>query len=506
MNDEAQPERRHSLRTTSHNSVNSTGDVSSSPNSAPINASDRTQKAYQRTRGVPVPTRRIRDTSINECRFKSVLDAAKHDCQNLASNNEHSVLQDIAREGTLNDIADIFADADAFNCCNFPNDPEIGRGICRLAAGIFKKEFEKLRCIDQLKYSLLHWEPAYLEAFNFDKIFIAMKDAAPCLIELFEEILNITDASAQRSTDAHRYIVMIVAQLAHFRNSHTNFIQGFLSLYAASCNVSKRFMPPLNHIGVLGSHSSMLAHLKSAATGASRYLLQTATKGKAFTVVFDNLTFLSRVRDQRLFNSSEFLAMIAGYLLIPPPSKRVDMFTLKEDIDLRKLANLTTQTFGPRKEDFSSVEKSFLALFADLLLKFAERFPDTHSHINPKLADLPDILQIDLSEAFEILPLRIYDFDEGKMNEMIEFLYSLQQDIGLSELQCTENAILHCGDLLTIKNIGYVLVPFEGLILEVLNFVKANARKARNCNTLLPLWGCYICTCLRLPLFSKTIL
>ena len=456
---ETQPERRLSHRSSSIKSIDSNSSHSNlraePSDTTTITASINIQDAYKRTRDVSPSVREIRKATL-DAGFKSSLDAALYDCQTLLSTNQPHVIHEMAREGTLDALAEVFQEAGAFNRRSFRDGNMIGGSLCQLANCILAKEFEKLRKLEQLNYSLVHWDPLYLAAFNFDTIYLAMKHIAPNLVSLFESLANpISDLTPPNAAKERRYIVTTLAQLSHKRNNHTNFLQSFLSLYLAACSAPQRVIAPLNHIGVLGSHTSLLAHTNSAATAALKSLRELGSKGHAFIVVFDNLTFLSKVRDTRLFNSDEFLAMIAGYVLIPAPGiRRQEMFT-REDVDTKKVAALSLMSFLPREQEFASIEKGFLALFADVLLRFAKRFPDILSPVDPDLANLPEVFPLSLFETPEIRPLRVYDADEGQINQLIEFLYTLQSDLGISEAQCIANMSLYCGDLLTCRNIRF---------------------------------------------------
>ena len=79
---------------------------------------------------------------------------------------------------------------------------------------------------------------------------------------------------------------------------------------------------------------------------------------------------------------------------------------------------------------------------------------------------LPSVSKLDTSELPDILPLPVYDLNEAKSNDMIEILYSIQKDVGLSETQCLENTLLYAGDLMTVRNIRFVPGQRRALIRQ----------------------------------------
>jgi len=172
----------------------------------------------------------------------------------------------------------------------------------------------------------------------------------------------------------------------------------------------------------------------------------------AFLTVIDNLTKQTNVRYRRLCNDPDFLTLTAGFILVPPASRSHKMFT-REDFRRHLVPHLTIADFLPTSTDQENFYKSFCSMLADAIKLCAKE-------INVKLPKLnfpmPDIFPIDPSEKPDIMVLPTKDANEGVINEMIEILYSIQSDVGLSQQQCIEKLLFVCGDLMTVKNIRFV--------------------------------------------------
>ena len=64
-----------------------------------------------------------------------------------------------------------------------------------------------------------------------------------------------------------------------------------------------------------------------------------------------------------------------------------------------------------------------------------------------------EVLDHNDRSRFHILPT--YDLDEIHIDEMINIIYEISEDIGLSELQVKETIVMFKGDNMTAKNIRF---------------------------------------------------
>ena len=56
------------------------------------------------------------------------------------------------------------------------------------------------------------------------------------------------------------------------------------------------------------------------------------------------------------------------------------------------------------------------------------------------------VFQIDPKAKPELLPLPTYDLDENHTQDMVEILYNIERDSGMSEEQCIEGLVMFFGD------------------------------------------------------------
>src|SRR5579859_3049584 len=98
--------------------------------------------------------------------------------------------------------------------------PEI---ICNVSKSTYTTEWEKVRCLDILRQD---FNNATLATFDFGTIYQKMRQTAPNLLSLFELLSNVAGSTnTAPESSRQRYVVMTLAQLAHFNNSQTNFVQ-----------------------------------------------------------------------------------------------------------------------------------------------------------------------------------------------------------------------------------------------------------------------------------------
>jgi len=176
-----------------------------------------------------------------------------------------------------------------------------------------------------------------------------MSESSHNIVRILDTFLGVLTDQPEHNQKVR--VVMALASLAHSRNDHTNNIQSLIGLYLYSLNTPKRAIMSLNKLGICVSDSTIARNLEAAARAARIRLKGIARKGKAFISVFDNLTFMAKVRDTRLDNQSEFMTWTAGYVLIPPASRSPPAFKQLIDLHRNKISDLGMLTFLPSSED-----------------------------------------------------------------------------------------------------------------------------------------------------------
>lgn len=163
----------------------------------------------------------------------------------------------------------------------------------------------------------------------------------------------------------------------------------------------------------------------------------------AFEVVFDNCTAAATVRDERLHNKSEFLKYTVGFALEPAIPR--PMF-LRTDINYGAVASLTVMDFLPPDDDAKTLHSIFSHFIANALGKYCNK----RKIRLPKLKfPMPAVQRIDPKAQPKIHVLPTYDLDESRIDDMIEILYRISEDVGLTDVQIENNILAYGGDYFT---------------------------------------------------------
>jgi hypothetical protein len=349
----------------------------------------------------------------------------------------------------LDELCRVYNELGVFSGCPKRIDRGLGEGACALSLPILLHEFDKVRRLDVLNRPPAIGSKEFHTSFDMAEIFQSLSLVSPQFIAIISSLLN---ASDNNTSEYKRLVVTIVAILAHSRNSHTNYIQKVIALYLYASKTPKRIIQSLNHLGLSVSPTTLLRDLKKAAKEARNRLKALGLIGDAFIPVFDNLTFMAKVSQERVDNQAGFMTFATGYVLVPPLSRSIPMLNRKMDIIEDNIRSLTVKTFLPTKEDHLNIGLAFTAIIGKTITGFAK-------HEGKKIAkvvcELPEVFRIDPRDSPELLPLPTYDLNEAVCNDMINILYSIQKDTGLSDTQCMEGLTLHSGDLMTVEGMRY---------------------------------------------------
>jgi hypothetical protein len=350
----------------------------------------------------------------------------------------------------------------------------VGDGACNLSLSVMQVEFEKLRKMQSLKT-----RDASGTSFSVSDIYQEMSDSSHNIVRILDTFLCTSKEKPEPNKKIR--VVMALASLVHSRNDHTNHVQSLIGLYLYSLNTPKRAIMSLNQLGICVSYSTISRNLEAAADVARRGLRQIGPSGHAFIPVFDNLTFMAKVRDTRLDNQAEYNTWSTGFVLIPPASRRPQAFSQLTDVDRDKISELGIRIFLPSGEDHQNMKAACEAIICEILDGFCKFEGVT---LKDKLSyELPTVFRIDPQEPPEVYPLRTYDLNEAYSSDMIQILYSIQEDTGLTKEQCLENMYLFSGDLMTVEGIRYV-AHLSSAKLDKHDFGNQNVRITKGCGTL----------------------
>ena len=316
----------------------------------------------------------------------------------------------------------------------------------------------------RLRVALGNLTPDHIKKFSFSDTHCCMQEDAPNLMSLFDDLVNISDrqtetdppnisdpaATEKRVRKRHRREVMAASILANQTSQRFNLLQGIITYTLYSFKVPKRVITILNHLGVCVSYPSLLVALRNNAKVILSNLRNICTHGEAILISFDNLNRANNVRDQRVFNEGSFTTSTAGYVV--RPHQRYPMLT-ELDRRYQDVEDLTVRDFLPSLHDQSHMQLAFASCIFSTLKSFAHH----HSIIMPAMTfPMPQIYPLDAEICNEITSLRVYDLNEAVINDMIQILYKIESDIGLTAQQRQHNVLSFRGDFLTVRQDRYL--------------------------------------------------
>jgi hypothetical protein len=330
--------------------------------------------------------------------------------------------------------------------------------ICHISKSVYLQEWEAVRNLDVITRDV---DPSDLSSFDFASIYTSIQQSGPNLISLLDHLSNLATKCQAAERARQRYVVMSVAQLAHRNNPCANFLQNMVGLHLYASNIPKRIYPCLNSLGVSVSDQTLRRQLTTAANVARDKILTLGGSGKAFVTVFDNLNSMSKVRDMRVMNQASQINYTAGFLLCPPEERSYVTFD-HTDIQFADVNTLNTSHFVPRDNDYKYIKDAMKSLVEEMIYDYAEY---AKVKLPPRRFPMPVVSPIPRHPPPEVLPLPTYDLNEAEFEDMVELLYSIQEQVGASAKQCRDDRFLFAGDLLTVNNILYLL-PMPLLISQ----------------------------------------
>jgi hypothetical protein len=364
--------------------------------------------------------------------------------------------------------------------------PATPEATCTAAKTIYLPEWERLRNMDVLTQDL---DPSDLSKFNFNVLYPAMQQTGPMLVDLFDHLSGKHTATWSAEHARKRYVVLAIGQLAHRNNPRANFIQTMIGLHLYASNVPSRIYPVLNHLGISVSAQTIRRKLSIAADAVKDKLLKLAASGKAFPTVFDNLNSTSKVRDQRIMNEPTSINYTTGYVLQPPDDRSFPIFNQSDDLRTSQVPLLNTAYFVPTDDEYQHVTNAMKAVIEEIVYEHGKHAKIT---LPPRQYRMPVVQPIPRSPLPEILPLPTYDLNEAEFQDMVEILYSIQEQVGMSQGQAKDDLFIFAGDLMTVTSMLYLIPNSNANGAGMRNSSRVNVRNICNLNVSSRQWGSFI--------------
>jgi hypothetical protein len=332
---------------------------------------------------------------------------------------------------------------------------ELFAKLCRPGVDIYRREWQSVqKDVENFKQPLSNFSDEYISEFSFDALFDNFATHAPHLVQLCEAITRKRErvsSSSEAETDKvrakRRHIATALSILGNESSRRFNALQGRLGYACFAIKVPKRMINILNKLGLCPSYVALTDAIRANGEAALRKLSLVASRGEAFWVSFDNLHVAASVRDHRLHNKASFMVLTAGYVVIPPESRRRGFFT-HSDWDWSRLSDLRFEDFLPSVESGPILSAAFKSLIWGTLRKMSG---SSKGWTPPKRYPMPVVQRIDHTERSEILPLPTYDFNEGIVNEVIALHQRIAQQVGWTSEMAKEYIIPFKGDFATVE-------------------------------------------------------
>jgi hypothetical protein len=396
-----------------------------------------------------LPTQQLTMTSlseyVNELGFTSIYDVALSAARLAAQSNRHTRQRKELRSfGAAGGISELFALSESiFHANGTSNEQPLHhtRLVTEKGVKIVGNELSILRTCQALRMPPSGFTQDFIQSFSFDDIYETMRQHAPSLVSFVES----QQSQERTATYRHRQVVLSISIL--LSGSPANIVHNFMAYYLYASGVPKRVIGAGNHLYFSSSYDVVREGLKQMAEANRKEISKSSSVGRAFMTIFDNINWMHDVRYQVLHNSPHFSSGVVGYLLFlhdPPP------LLTHADVNSAAAQELKVWDFFPSIKDENIMLASFRYSLFSVIKSYAKQMD---------LGDLgfevpqPKVHPLDPTKKAKIRPLRLYDLDEAKMNEMIQILRNILDDIGLSGKQRRENILLFGGDLLTVRNI-----------------------------------------------------
>lgn len=395
---------------------------------------------------------RISD-SVKEAGYTSIFHAALEAARTAVTSDRKELgrreLREFVNSGDMSEFYNLSHSARHIN--RLPHEQEAihTQLVTDAAAQIFQKEWRRLTQCDALRMSLSSFTPGFVSSFSFDDIYENIQNCAPTLLSLIESF-NPDPApgavEAPETTISRRRRLAITSITTLLSGRSLSTVQSIITYYLYASRVPKRVFTILNSLGISNSYSTLIRTVEQQADEAKKILKGIAARGQAIQISFDNINWQNDVRYMRLHNWISFGSGVVGYVLIP--AKFTPMFH-RSAVNYDAAKDLTLRDFLPSQKDHTILLGAFRYMLFDVVKDFAKslKLPAPTADIPP-----PKVSPLDLKLRPKIHTLPLYDLNETRMDEMIQILYRIQKDIGLSSEQVQKNIILHKGDLLTILN------------------------------------------------------
>jgi hypothetical protein len=173
-------------------------------------------------------------------------------------------------------------------------------------------------------------------------------------------------------------------------------------------------------------------------------------------VVYDNLNYYDRKRDQRLHNQAEMLNYTACYVAYNPAT-RLNHRLLRTDIQWHKLHELTTFDIIPKVEMNDRWENASRASLNKTLSRYLGAEMRQFKNENGEVLhpwEVDPVYQLPIQQT-QVLTLPVFPNNEAKIGEITKIVRGITERMGFTAAELDDDKIIFTGDFLTVQNTRY---------------------------------------------------
>jgi hypothetical protein len=247
-----------------------------------------------------------------------------------------------------------------------------------------------------------------------------------------------------------------MAILCYAKSSQVNLFQGHIGYFLYAGRTPKRVIEPLHRLGISVKYDSIIAAMRSMAEDSAVQLQNWKDHIPAPIVVYDNLNYYARKRDQRLHNQADMLNYTACYVAYNPAT-RLNRRLLRTDIQWHKFHDLTTFDIIPTVEMTKRWENASRASLNKPLSRYLgaemRKFKNQDGEgLHPWEVD--PVYQLPIQQT-QVLTLPVFDNNEAKIGEITTIVRGITQRMGFTAAELEDDKIIFTGDFLTVRNTRY---------------------------------------------------
>ena len=255
----------------------------------------------------------------------------------------------------------------------------------------------------------------------------------------------------------HRRIVTTaISALCYSRTRYSNLFQVRMGHYFSCARTPKRPIEAAHQLGISVSYSSIVTPLETIAESVKAAIRMMAILYPSFFISFDNMNIFARVKGERLHNQEGLLNLTSAWVDINPESNAKHMLT-SADVDASRASRLQTSDLLPNAVDMKrNLKTSQYGIFSALNAYFGDELKvyTTADGEQLPLVTIPWIYPLPLQKTI-VYTFPCFDKNEAIISEVTEILQGIAQQMNLQHEDLRDKKMMHKGDWLTVRNMGY---------------------------------------------------